>query len=64
MINIQYYQGDSGAPLWMYHMGRAYQIGIDTGGFRHIEDDGCRVPYIAVYLPLYMDWVLDVIKNN
>ena len=59
---IKLYQGDSGSPIWIYHMGMAYQIGIYTSGTT--EKEGCGHLGGGVYIPEVMDWVLKIIKDN
>ena len=53
LSNLQTNQGDSGSPIWMYHMGRTYQIGIHSTIVQ--DEEGCGGPQTAVQVPYYMD---------
>ena len=63
-VDLNFIQGDSGAPIWMYHMGRAFQIGVFSSDHAMTAKDNCGKPALAIYVPYYMDWILSVIKNN
>ncbi len=57
------FQGDSGGPSWVYHMGRAVIVGVNRGFL--VEEVGkfrCGNETIGVYVPFYLDWILETIR--
>ena len=55
-------QGDSGMPIWQYVDDRAVQVGIHSASPH--DHDLCQGMGRAIYLPHYIDWIVDTIRNN
>ena len=58
-------QGDSGSPVWKYHMGRAFLIGLFISGESMDDNDnGCTSIGYSNRVSDHIDWILKTIKNN
>ena len=56
-------QGDSGSPIWMYHMGRAFLVGVHAEIPKGTPLD-CSDRGWSPYLVDHVDWILITISEE